>query len=530
MKVALIKPPNAGGVLGLDMMVMVEPLGLECLAGALEPDGHDCTIIDARIDGEAQAMAKTRGVRAADSGHPVQLHQRALPGAQGGAGGQEGSCPTRSSSSAATTRRATRSGSRSPASTPWRRATAKTSSRRWWTQWTAAPTCGKAPGLVLNTPAGQRHTGPPPDRHHLDEMPLPARHLIDHYVDHYYQQFKRPTALLETARGCPFKCNFCSVWKFHESTFRQKSADRVVQELSQIRAPNVFITDDIFWMDARRCTELGKAIKASGIRKSFWVQTRTDIVCKFPHLIEMWRDLGYLTVFLGIEKVDDAGLASVNKSNSAANNLRALEILKEMGVGYNCTMIVDPDWEREDFDRLKRWMDQTATYNAGFTVLTPLPGTDLWDEAKEDVATYDWRIYDLFHTVMPTKLPLDEFYKEVAGVWSWSRHVFFKNRGKARFYLKMALGVLTGTDQLEGAAQGLRHGPGAERPREFSRAPPRARGGRVERSGLAADRRRRLKNRGKARFYLELALGLATGKITWKALRKGFDMAGASLR
>ena len=51
MKVALIKPPSASGVLGLDMMVMVEPLGLECLAGAIEPDGHDCTIIDARIDG-----------------------------------------------------------------------------------------------------------------------------------------------------------------------------------------------------------------------------------------------------------------------------------------------------------------------------------------------------------------------------------------------------------------------------------------------------------------------------------------------
>ncbi len=442
MKVALIKPPNAGGVLGLDMMVMVEPLGLECLAGALAPAGHDCTIIDARIDGEAQAMAEARdleprmvGIQCNFTSERFQARKvaravkRDLPEAFVVVGGHDAS--------------------RDPVwfQDPCFDAVALGDGEDVFPALVDAVDRGadlrKAPGLVLNTPAGQRHTGPPPDRHPLDEMPLPARHLVDHYVDHYYQQFKRPTALLETARGCPFKCNFCSVWKFHESTFRQKSAERVVQELSQIRAPNVFITDDIFWMDMRRCTEIGKAIQASGIRKSFWVQTRTDIVCKFPHVIEQWRDLGYLTVFLGIEKVDDAGLASVNKSNSAANNLRAIEILKEMGVGYNCTMIVDPDWQREDFDRLKRWMEDTATYNAGFTVLTPLPGTDLWDEAKEDVATYDWRIYDLFHTVLPTKLPLDEFYREVAGLWGCSRQVFFKNRGKARFYLKLALGLLT---------------------------------------------------------------------------------------
>ena len=459
MKVALIKPPSAGGVLGLDMMVMVEPLALECLAGALEPDGHDCTVIDARIDGEAQALAKTRaleprivGIQCNFTSERLQARKAAravkqeLPEAFVVVGGHDAT--------------------RDPVwfQDPCFDAVALGDGEDVFPALVDAVDRGadlrKAPGLVLNTPAGQRHTGPPPDRHPLDEMPLPARHLVDHYADHYYQQFKRPTALLETARGCPFKCNFCSVWKFHESTYRQKSAERVVQELSQIRVPNVFITDDIFWMDARRCTEIGKAIKASRIRKSFFMQTRTDIVCKFPHLIEQWHDLGYLTVFLGVEKVDDAGLDSVNKSNSSENNVRALEILKELGVGFSCNFIVDPDWDREDFDRLKRWMDRHSAYNAGFTVLTPLPGTDLWDTDKEKVATYDWRIYDLFHTVLPTKLPLEEFYKEVAGLWDWSRQVFYRKRGKAK-------------------------------------------------------------------FYLQIGLGLATGKITWKELRKGFDMAGA---
>ena len=156
-------------------------------------------------------------------------------------------------------------------------------------------------GLMLPGRLAPRFTGPPPARSDLDSLPLPARHLIARYAPNYYINFRKPLALMETARGCPFKCNFCSVWKFHESTFREKSPERVVAELAAIEAPNVFITDDIFWLDVRRGEELARQIQAAGIRKYFTVQTRTDIICKFPHLIEMWKECGSLAIFLGVE-------------------------------------------------------------------------------------------------------------------------------------------------------------------------------------------------------------------------------------
>ena len=58
-----------------------------------------------------------------------------------------------------------------------------------------------------------------------------------------------------------------------------------------------------------------------------------------------------------------------------------------------------------------------GAYNSGFSILTPLPGTDLWDAAKKNVTTHEWEMYDIVHTVLPTKLPLDEFYAEYSALW-----------------------------------------------------------------------------------------------------------------
>jgi radical SAM superfamily enzyme YgiQ (UPF0313 family) len=275
---------------------------------------------------------------------------------------------------------------------------------------------------------------------------------------------------METARGCPFKCNFCSVWKFHESTFREKSPARVVKELGEIEADNVFITDDIFWMNVKRGRELAEAIKASGIRKHYTIQTRSDIITRFPELIEQWKECGDMTVFLGLEKIDDAGLSSVNKSNTAANNDLAIEILQDLGVGYTPNFIVDPGWEREDFDKLKRWIDRTGAYNSGFSVLTPLPGTDLWDEVAAEVVTEDWELFDITHTVLPTRLPLPEFYDQLAGLWRHTMDVRYAENGRLKVHLGFLAALATGKVSLSALKKGMRMGTVLGRAESFLKA------------------------------------------------------------
>ena len=468
MKVAFLKPP-IGGILGLEMLTFVEPLGPISVAGGLEAEGHECRVFDFRLDGLEKGMAQciafaptVVGLQCnftTERNRTLRLAEqvrRALPEAFVLVGGHDAS--------------------REPGwfLHPAIDAIALGDGEEVMPPLVDALERGidpaTVPGLVFNQRGTQLATGCAPTRANLDTLPMPARHLISHYAPEYYINFRKPLALMETARGCPFKCNFCSVWKFHDSTFREKSPDRVVAELAAIEAPNVFITDDIFWLDVRRGEELARKIKAAGIKKYFTVQTRTDIICKFPHLIEMWKDCGQLSIFLGLESITDAGLNAVNKSNTAANNVRALSILKELGVGFTPNFIVDPAWDHEDFARLRAWIEETGAYNSGFSVLTPLPGTDLWETAKSQVTTHDWEMFDIIHAVLPTKLPLDEFYEEYSRLWRHVLEVRYRLRGKTRTYFAMGAALATGKVSLGALRKGMNIAKVFSKPETFLKA------------------------------------------------------------
>jgi radical SAM superfamily enzyme YgiQ (UPF0313 family) len=468
MKIAFLKPP-IGGILGLEMLTFVEPLGPISIAGGLEAAGHSCKVFDLRLDGEEPGMALCRGFAPEVVGlqcnftterrrvmRLAERLRRELPEAFILIGGHDAS--------------------REPG---WFLhsaidAVAVGDGEEVMPYLVDALERGadleKVQGLVLNRGDHQHATEPAPMRDDLDSLPMPARHLIAHYAPHYYINFRKPLALMETARGCPFKCNFCSVWKFHQSTFREKSPERVVAELKAIEAPNVFITDDIFWMDVRRGEEMARQIKAAGIKKYFTVQTRTDIICKFPHLIEMWKDCGSLAIFLGLESVTDEGLKAVNKSNTQSNNAKALAILKELGVGYTPNFIVDPAWDHEDFARLRAWIEETGAYNSGFSILTPLPGTDLWSTAQHQVTTHDWEMYDIVHAVLPTKLPLRDFYEEYSTLWRHVLNVRYQHRGKLRTYVGLGAALATGKVSLGAVRKGMNIAKVFSKPETFLQA------------------------------------------------------------
>ncbi|MGE5609804.1 MAG: B12-binding domain-containing radical SAM protein, partial [Bacillota bacterium] len=251
----------------------------------------------------------------------------------------------------------------------------------------------------------------------MDGLPIAARELTGKYRDQYFFLFHRPDTSVATARGCPYRCNFCSVWKFNHGRTRRMSAGRVLEELRTVRTEHVTFVDDNFLIDWKREDAIAERIRAEGLRMQFSMECRTDAIVRRPELIKKWVEIGLVGVLLGLEGVSDQTLSRVNKSNTAAVNSRAIEILHEHNVMIWGAFIVDPDWGKDDFARLRDYVREKGIVITQFTVLTPLPGTELYRERFGDLLTHDYSCYDTMHAVVPTRLPREEFYRQFAGLY-----------------------------------------------------------------------------------------------------------------
>jgi radical SAM superfamily enzyme YgiQ (UPF0313 family) len=102
----------------------------------------------------------------------------------------------------------------------------------------------------------------------------------------------------------------------------------------------------------------------------------------------------------------------MRKRTTTEMNRRAIEICRSNGVELAAYLIVDPAFDHEDFRRLSEYVERNNLTHPVFTILSPFPGTDLYNMVKETLITESFELIDFFHTVLPTTLPLDEFYEE----------------------------------------------------------------------------------------------------------------------
>lgn len=274
------------------------------------------------------------------------------------------------------------------------------------------------PNLVWRDRAGQFiHNGrsvPPWD---MDRSPLPRRDLVEPYRAEYFWLFRQPDSAVATGRGCPYRCSFCSVWEFYEGRTRQMSPGRVLDEVREVSTLDMTFVDDNFIFNARRESEIARRIKAEGIRHRYAMECRTDAIARHPELIEQWADIGLWGVLLGLEGATDRALQGVNKKNSLAVNDEAIRILQANGVVVWGAFLVDPQWTVDDFQALHDYVARMELRVVQFTVLTPLPGTQLYREQRDRLLTHDYRCFDALHAVVPTRLPREEFYRRFAGLY-----------------------------------------------------------------------------------------------------------------
>jgi len=274
------------------------------------------------------------------------------------------------------------------------------------------------PGLRLR--AGDRFvsTKKSEERVGLDLVPLPARHLVKAYEREFLCLNFRPVQLVETARGCPYRCSFCTIWRHVERSYRCRDIAHVVKDLASV-GPHVFLVDDLFFHPIARSRDLARTLLSKGVHKRWaLVQTRTDLVARHPDLLEEWRPFAhYFDIFFGFESPTNEGLSDYSKDSGLAETEEAVAVCKRLGFGITGNFIIDPDWTEDDFRRLWDFIARLGIWRAGFTIMTPLPGTPLFDRLQGRILERDWSRFDMHHLLWEPRLGRRRFFELFAECW-----------------------------------------------------------------------------------------------------------------
>jgi len=264
----------------------------------------------------------------------------------------------------------------------------------------------RVPGAVTRDGEGPR----PRFVENLDDL-RPARDLLAHRRK-YFIGVLDPAASIEFSRGCPWDCSFCSAWTFYGRSYRMVSPERAADDLASIEEPGVFIVDDVAFIQGRHGLAIGEAIARRSIRKKYYLETRGDVLLRSKEVFRFWKDLGVEYMFLGLEAIDEEGLHRFRKRVPLGVNFEALEFARSLGIQVAINIIADPDWDEERFRVVREWCLEVPEI-VNISVNTPYPGTESWLTEARRLATRDYRLFDIQHAVLPTRLPLDRFYREL---------------------------------------------------------------------------------------------------------------------
>lgn len=262
------------------------------------------------------------------------------------------------------------------------------------------------PGVVSRTGEGPR----PGLVASLDDL-LPARDLVRHRR-RYFMGALDPCASIEFSRGCPWDCSFCSAWTFYGRSYRIVSPDRAVDDLARISEPGVFIVDDVAFVQEAHGLAIAEAIARRGLRKRYYLETRADVLLRNKDVFAAWKKLGLEYIFIGLEAIDEEGLARFRKRVPLGQNFEALAYARSLGLRVAINLIADPDWTEQQFRVVRDWCREIPEI-VNVTVRTPYPGTEIWAAEAGALTTRDYRLFDIQHAVLPTRLPLRDFYREL---------------------------------------------------------------------------------------------------------------------
>ncbi|MCK5683615.1 cobalamin-dependent protein [bacterium] len=289
-----------------------------------------------------------------------------------------------------------------------------------------------------------------PFKDYIKSMPIPQRSLTARYRQSYYYAFHNPPgALIKTSFGCPFTCNFCFCREITKHKYWERPLEDVICELKTISEEDIYIVDDNFLCNKKRLSKFVELLEKENIHKQYLVYGRADFIAAHPELIKRFQKVGLRTVIIGYESFKTIDLEKYNKNSSLNSYFIATRILQSLDIDIYGTFILDLSWTRADFKEFLEYLQMLKLRFVNLQPLTPIPGTDIFDKYKDKliITREEYEKWDLAHlTLQPEHLSVREFYFRI--LWTYLMLSFtpanmLKNLKKYNFVTLMKITIGT---------------------------------------------------------------------------------------
>lgn len=264
----------------------------------------------------------------------------------------------------------------------------------------------------------------------LDELPLPDRENSRLYKTKF--DGKLATSLI-TSRGCPFDCEFCSASQFMGRRVRKRSVESVIEELKQIKElgyDSVIFFDDNFTIDKTRTIELCEKILKNNLTFSWWAFSRADELLGKEDLLEAMSKSGCRMLFIGFESAEDQVLDEYGKRASSSIAFEVAKLLRKYKIDLFASFIMGALRDtKESVMKTIRMAKRLGAQIVQFSILTPYPGTRLYERLKSKINTNNLSLFDgtnlvFEHPTFSTKELKKLFLKAYYSVYTTPRLVF----------------------------------------------------------------------------------------------------------
>jgi len=227
----------------------------------------------------------------------------------------------------------------------------------------------------------------------LDHLPLPRRELLLRKAYFFVNT-------LQTTRGCPFDCEFCSVTQFYGHTYRLRPIAEVEREIQNLEGRFVFFVDDNLVGDRMYARELFQRLIPYRLK---WASQASITIAKDAELLRLAQQSGCLGLFIGLESLSQKTLQDMGKSFNRVDSYRdRIKRIHSYGIGIQGSFIFGNDGDTPAiFEDTLRFTEETRLDAALFSILTPFPGTRLYHKMRSEgrILSRDWNRYDMNHVV-----------------------------------------------------------------------------------------------------------------------------------